>query len=437
MPMENIQFEDINDKDLEQLTKYVSLPVILFDSQSILYLTDSAKMLLAGAAAEAVIVGNTLAGEVEICREDGAPSMWLEYKGKRVNYEGRAAILAQLIDITAKKQLERDLSRLALLRTVMLDVTKSILRMNGIEEMCHLVLKSALTAIKGASLGTVLLKTEGDSVRVASYIGFDDEVKNLRISLSGTFLYIDTAGRMDRVVNVPDLAKVGRYFLVKTDYGEGVYIKSTLSAPIYVDGALFGMINIDSVEVDAFDADDEKAMEFLRDTIEIAVSNHLLYSEKTFLAIHDPLTRVYNRGFFAEQLEIVIERARRYSDTFALVLFDIDGLKLVNDSFGHLIGDRVLETFAREMQAAMRKSDILSRFGGDEFVGLFFNTDPTSLTGRLEDTLARLKRNPIDTGKGHQHCSASYGIAQFPMDGTTHDELIRVAGERLYAMKLK
>ena len=61
MPMENIQFEDINDKDLEQLTKYVSLPVILFDSQSILYLTDSAKMLLAGAAAEAVIVGNTLA----------------------------------------------------------------------------------------------------------------------------------------------------------------------------------------------------------------------------------------------------------------------------------------------------------------------------------------------------------------------------------------
>ncbi len=121
------------------------------------------------------------------------------------------------------------------------------------------------------------------------------------------------------------------------------YIKSTLTAPIYINGSLFGMINIDSIETNVFDGEDVKSMEFIRNYIEIIITNYLLYEEKSHLARYDQLTNVCNRSYFEEQVKSIIDKALCYKETFNLVIWDINNLKAINDSFGHLTGDEVIK----------------------------------------------------------------------------------------------
>lgn len=373
-------------------------------------------------------------GELEL-DIPGLATKWVEIRGRSVRYDGEVAFLAQLVDVSAKHAADEERIRLSELREIMLDVTQNIIRVDTVEEMCNLVLQNALKAIRKASLGSIMLRVEGDIMRIASYIGYSDAVADFSLPLSRTFHYKASRGSPESVVNVADLASLGPYHLIPTSYGEGVYIKSALSAPIRINGELFGIISVDSVETDAFDAEDEKSMAFLRDNIEIAVANHLLYKEKSFLASYDRLTGLHNRSFFEEHFGPLLERAKRYSETFCLALFDVDGLKAVNDTAGHLVGDQVLRNCAANLRKAIRKSDLLARYGGDEFVGIFFETDPVSLSQRLDEVLDNMEDCQSEPAERAPKCGMSYGISQYPLDGTSIDDLIWHADQRMYKLK--
>ncbi|HSL93120.1 MAG TPA: sensor domain-containing diguanylate cyclase [Bacillota bacterium] len=365
----------------------------------------------------------------------GIAVSWVEIRGKVVRYNGELGLLTQMVDVSAKHVIAEELSRLSKLREIMLSVTQNIIRVDTVEEMCQLVLQSALSAMTQASLGSIMLRDEGDIMKIASYIGFNDSVKNFSLPLARTLYYRASKGKLDGVVNIPDLATIGAYHLIPTAYGEGVYIKSAIAAPIMVQGELFGIISVDAVETHAFDEDDEKSMTFLRDNIEIAVENHLLYKEKAFLASYDRLTGLHNRGFFEEHFGPVMERAKRYKESFCVALFDVDGLKAVNDTHGHLAGDGVLRTSAANLRRAIPKSDVLARYGGDEIVGLFLETDEQSLSARLEGILNDMEATQIILGGRPYKCRMTYGISQYPVDGESIDELIWHADQRMYKLK--
>ncbi|MFQ5880665.1 MAG: GGDEF domain-containing protein, partial [Dehalococcoidia bacterium] len=105
------------------------------------------------------------------------------------------------------------------------------------------------------------------------------------------------------------------------------------------------------------------------------------------LSVLDELTGVHNRRYFYWQLERELARARRYGTPFTMVLFDIDGLKSINDGLGHLTGDELLRTFARIMQEYSRSTDTCARIGGDEFAVLAPNT-PYETAAKLAERLA-------------------------------------------------
>jgi diguanylate cyclase (GGDEF)-like protein len=157
-------------------------------------------------------------------------------------------------------------------------------------------------------------------------------------------------------------------------------------------------------------------------------------SELADRARRDPLTGLLNHQAFSEELEAELERARRYRRDLALVFCDVDSFKQVNDTLGHLEGDRVLQRIAVSLRDTIRGSDFTGRLGGDEFGVCLVETDLASGHAFLE----RLERNVaelIESGAVPRGVAVSAGVAHFPADGTNPEELLRRADARLYDEK--
>jgi diguanylate cyclase (GGDEF)-like protein len=156
------------------------------------------------------------------------------------------------------------------------------------------------------------------------------------------------------------------------------------------------------------------------------------------LAVTDDLTQTHNRRYFIDLAEHALVRARRYGETFALVLFDLDHFKQINDTHGHLAGDEVLRRVSTLGRASLRASDLFARYGGDEFTILL---PATSLT-QAHEVVDRLRHKLAETritAQGHTfRCTLTAGIVAFnPHTDTaqTLDALLQRADEALYAAK--
>lgn len=150
------------------------------------------------------------------------------------------------------------------------------------------------------------------------------------------------------------------------------------------------------------------------------------------LSMRDPLTDIYNRKIFEEELTREIERVTRYGGRFCLVMFDIDHFKRVNDTFGHQVGDYVIKQIVALVGRRIRGSDIFGRYGGEEFVICLPNTsthDGTALTESLRSIIAQAEFSYVD---GPITCS--FGLAEYQADETVRDIFTR-ADSALYRAK--
>jgi two-component system cell cycle response regulator len=145
------------------------------------------------------------------------------------------------------------------------------------------------------------------------------------------------------------------------------------------------------------------------------------------LALLDPLTGLHNRRFLNDRLPAEIARAARARGVLSLALIDLDDFKQINDTLGHVAGDRALATFARALHASIRRYDTTCRFGGDEFIVLFPDCTAVDATLRLDRLRVGLASTVSDTPVP----TFTAGIATCPEDGASWDELFEVADRRL------
>ena len=153
------------------------------------------------------------------------------------------------------------------------------------------------------------------------------------------------------------------------------------------------------------------------------------------LANHDTLTGLANRRSFEQELERQVERASRYGETGALLLFDLDHFKYVNDSLGHRVGDDLLQLVARTLSRRLRRSDMAARLGGDEFAVLMPHIDSASATHIATELAAEIREQSITHGGNPIHPSASIGVAQIDETLESSEELFIRADVAMYEAK--
>jgi diguanylate cyclase (GGDEF)-like protein/PAS domain S-box-containing protein len=152
------------------------------------------------------------------------------------------------------------------------------------------------------------------------------------------------------------------------------------------------------------------------------------------LAYSDPLTGLPNRLLLTERVEHALHLAQREGSRFAILFLDLDRFKQINDSLGHLFGDRVLIEVAQRLKGCLRQTDTLSRLGGDEFVIHLHEADARAAEVTAQRILDALSR-PIELDGMNFSISCSMGIAMQPDDGRTLDELIKHADTAMYRVK--
>jgi diguanylate cyclase (GGDEF)-like protein len=204
--------------------------------------------------------------------------------------------------------------------------------------------------------------------------------------------------------------------------------------PIWVHQQRFGIsvaFTTDNAELDSVAAD----IASLGDTIRPVLFQKVTEERMRFAAHHDDLTQLSNRLMFQERLRKAIAAARGAEQGFAVLCLDLDGFKLINDTRGHEIGDRLLVAVAQRLRESVRESDTVARMGGDEFAIIQpLDSQPTaaiSLAKRLVDTVSQ----PFELAGRQALIGVSVGIAIYPQHGESPDLLLRHADQALYRAK--
>lgn len=184
-----------------------------------------------------------------------------------------------------------------------------------------------------------------------------------------------------------------------------------------------------------YQAEEQPLIEYLANQIAITLDNALTHEKVERLSIADGLTGLYNRRFLSVRLEEEFSKAVRYEMPLSLLIMDVDFFKRVNDTFGHQVGDNALIAVAQVLQQSVRESDLVGRYGGEEFVVLLPHTGLEKALGVAEKIRLAVSETPVE-GMGEHRLTISIGAAGFPDIRAAHmEELVRKADEALYRAK--
>lgn len=238
------------------------------------------------------------------------------------------------------------------------------------------------------------------------------------------------------------VARTGTPLVVDDVRGDARYYRaddrtqSELAVPLIAEGKVLGVFNVESAHLAAFGARDLRLLTALASYAVVAIQNARLYETAQRMAITDGLTELYNHRYLYESLGRVIERSRRDGQPVGLIMLEIDRFKRYNDTYGHQSGDEALRTVAGLLRRGSRPSDIVARYGGDEFMVVL----PGAGKAAAQETAERLRRAveayPLILADGIiTTVTLSVGVAVFPLDGETVDGLVEVVDRAQYTAK--
>jgi diguanylate cyclase (GGDEF)-like protein len=222
------------------------------------------------------------------------------------------------------------------------------------------------------------------------------------------------------------------------DQKTGFRTRSMLCAPLVSRGKTIGAVEVlNKKALGGFTKNDLAMLCTLLQPASVAIENALLFEEVRRLTVTDDLTRLYNSRYFNDVLEREIGRSKRHNSAVSLVFLDLDNFKTVNDRFGHLAGSRTLCEVGGLIQKAARVSDVVCRYGGDEFTMVLPQTDEEG--GRA---IAERAREIIEEATLLQsmelavRITASFGVSSFPAHVSSRVELVQAADAAMYYVKL-
>jgi diguanylate cyclase (GGDEF)-like protein len=218
------------------------------------------------------------------------------------------------------------------------------------------------------------------------------------------------------------------------DHYLNMKIKSLLCVPVRVRGKSIGVLRfINKISGNPFTGKDREILEHSARHIAIVLDRALQYQKIEKLRITDELTEVFNIRYLNQTIDMEVERTRRYGSMFSLIFMDLDNFKKVNDKFGHLVGSKVLIGVAHVLSRNLRKLDIITRYGGDEYVIIMPQTARQSCMFVAERLRREIEKEEFLKSEGLSvRITASFGVASYPDNARNKEELLKIADKAMY-----
>lgn len=237
-------------------------------------------------------------------------------------------------------------------------------------------------------------------------------------------------------VIVPDVSRDARF---GSGPNKKVYVKtkSLMSVPIKSQGSVIGVLEvINKTKGKQFTKEDLDLLMRLIDQAALAIERSALYQKMEELALTDDLTKLFNTRYLNRTIDMEIQRSNRHHSSISLIFIDIDYFKDVNDQYGHLVGSKMLVEMGQLILKNLRSIDIVARYGGDEFVVVLPQTTAKSAIQIAERIRTSVEQNVFLKKEGYSlKVTASFGIASYPENAKSKEELLRLADEAMYKVK--
>ena len=211
-------------------------------------------------------------------------------------------------------------------------------------------------------------------------------------------------------------------------------LRSAISIPLHGAASVIGSMTLYHSENDAFSRDHLRVLLAIGSKCGIAIENSLKYKNEQKTASTDSLTGLPNARSLFLHLDSELNRSETVHESLTVLVLDLDGFKSVNDRFGHLEGNKLLQMIANGLKIHLRPKDYVARMGGDEFVIVLPNV-PDEVVKQRVDQLANMVVEQGQILTGEKVVSLSVGQANYPGDGTKAEEILAEADRRMYAMK--
>ncbi|WP_129596634.1 sensor domain-containing diguanylate cyclase [Anaerophilus nitritogenes] len=336
-------------------------------------------------------------------------------------------------------QINKEMQKYNEMKDIMLQISNSIVSIENMDELLRLFVSSMVQVIDQADTASILIKNEEDLFEFKAVHGFNLEELS-QIKLSSEELFLEHHKNLKSIIiknpdhfNLQNMSSKNYKLLKDTD---AFKIKSTMCTPIIIDNQVYGIVNIDNISHEGiFTEEDMVILEYLTGQLAVAIKNVLLFEKTLFLSRYDGLTQLYHRHYFDELFNNIYQQALRYNEQFCLCMIDLNNLKKINDVYGHLAGDLAIQHFADILKNNVRSSDILGRFGGDEFVLIFLNSTRQQTQKKIELIFQKISEHPLTYDHNEFYVDFSFGVAEFPKDSTDHKELFKIADLRMYKNK--
>jgi diguanylate cyclase (GGDEF)-like protein len=216
---------------------------------------------------------------------------------------------------------------------------------------------------------------------------------------------------------------------------DGEFAHSIAMAPLRLGSRCLGVISAQSYKERAYDESAVRLLAAIAEQMALAVQNARMFADAQSRADRDPLTNIYHHRYLKTRLEEEIKRAGRSDGTFAVLMLDLDRFKLVNDNYGHPAGDEALRMMTAVLLSTCRGSDVVGRYGGDEFLIILTDADEAHALNVAQRIRDELGVRVLELAGARIPLSASIGVAEFPRDGRCAGDLIARADAALYQSK--
>jgi diguanylate cyclase (GGDEF)-like protein/PAS domain S-box-containing protein len=366
-------------------------------------------------------------------RPDGT-TVWTHVDSIFVKRPGRDGyFFAQVRDVTAERRAQEEHARQARQQAAAARLGRFALAEQDLDAVMEEVAGVVAETLAVEHTGVLELSPSGDELRLVAGVGWEPGTVRRAVIPAGPEHPVGRALRIGRPMVIEDAWAPGAPEVAALLRRRGV--ASGMTVQISGRDGPWGALTAHSQRPRHFAPDETDFLAAVANVVSGAVDRHHTEEEVRHAALHDALTGLPNRTLGLDRLEGALARRRRDGRDVAVLLLDLDLFKLVNDSYGHGIGDDLLVTLAPRLQDAVRPSDTVARLGGDEFLVVCEQLDGAHDAIQVAERVAHAVSLPIVLRSGEHFITASIGIAMADSADRDTETLIRDADAAMYRAK--